>query len=159
MTCAIRENAETKVWNKVKELSKLKITGKLKQMGILGCIAERLKTDILSKHKSIDIIAGPDSYRDLPKLLSINRLTADNAVNVLLSMDETYSDVMPTLTKSAVTAFVSIMRGCDNVWIITTHSLFNCLYLNLTSDVFLLYRSLHERQREVPTYRYNCQRS
>ncbi|XP_054163740.1 mitochondrial tRNA methylthiotransferase CDK5RAP1-like [Oppia nitens] len=115
MTCAIRENAETKVWNKLKELSLLKINGKIKQIGLLGCIAERLKTEILVKHQLIDIIAGPDSYRDLPKLLAINRMTGQNAVNVLLSFDETYSDIMPTISKSSVTAFVSIMRGCDNM--------------------------------------------
>ncbi|CAG2107797.1 unnamed protein product [Medioppia subpectinata] len=115
MTCAIRENAEIKVWKKLHELSAMKTDGRLRQIGLLGCIAERLKTEILAKHESIDVIAGPDSYRDLPKLLAINRLTAQNAVNVLLSFDETYANIMPTISKSSVSAFVSIMRGCDNM--------------------------------------------
>ena len=115
MTCAIRENAETKVWNKLNNLSKLKNRRKIKQIGLLGCIAERMKTEILDKHRAIDGIVGPDAYRDLPKLLAINRVTHEKAVNVLLSLEETYADVMPTTTNNAVTGFLSIMRGCDNV--------------------------------------------
>jgi tRNA-N(6)-(isopentenyl)adenosine-37 thiotransferase enzyme MiaB len=115
MTCAIRENAETKIWDKLKELSSLKRKGKIRQIGLLGCMAERLKTKLLERDKSVDIIVGPDSYRDLPKLLAINTITGQNAVNVLLSLDETYSDIMPTMTTSSMSAFVSIMRGCDNM--------------------------------------------
>ncbi|CAG2166141.1 unnamed protein product [Oppiella nova] len=115
MTCAIRENAESKVWAKLKELSQLKSSGRIRQIGLLGCVAERLKSSVLQKQPSIDVIAGPDSYRDLPKLLAINRSSAQNAVNVLLSLDETYSDIQPSVQRSAVTAFVSIMRGCDNM--------------------------------------------
>jgi tRNA-N(6)-(isopentenyl)adenosine-37 thiotransferase enzyme MiaB len=115
MTCAIRENAESKIWDKLKELSNLKRKGKIRQIGLLGCMAERLKTKLLERDKSVDIIVGPDSYRDLPKLLAINTITGQNAVNVLLSLDETYSDIMPTMTTSSMSAFVSIMRGCDNM--------------------------------------------
>lgn len=114
MTCAIRENAENKVWNKLLELEKAKQDGQIKQFGLLGCMAERLKTKVIEKIPLIDIIAGPDSYRHLPKLLAINRLTGQSAVNVLLSIDETYSDVIPK-TSSEISAYVSITRGCNNM--------------------------------------------
>lgn len=114
MTCAIRENAENKVWTKLLELAKAKQNGRLKKFGLLGCMAERLKAKVIEKIPLIDIIAGPDSYRHLPKLLAINRLTGQSAVNVLLSIDETYSDVMPK-TSSEITAYVSITRGCNNM--------------------------------------------
>lgn len=155
MTCAIRENAETKVFGKLQALSRLKANGRIKQIGLLGCIAERAKTKILDKHRSIDVIVGPDGYRDLPKLLAINRLSGEKAVNVLLSLDETYSDVMPTMTSNAVTGFVSIMRGCDNVchfesdFSVVSHLLFSY------KDVFLLCRSVHQRKRKVTTFRLN----
>lgn len=117
MTCAIREGAEQKIWNRLKYLRREKRKGSIHQIGLLGCMAERLKTRALEKEKLLDIIAGPDSYRDLPKLLAINNATGQNAVNVLLSMDETYADVMPTVVdaKSKTSAFVSIMRGCENM--------------------------------------------
>ncbi|XP_069688767.1 CDK5RAP1-like protein [Periplaneta americana] len=121
ITCAIREGAETKVWNKLSHFKALKKarekrTDKLQlKIGILGCMAERLKHQLLEKEQAVDVIAGPDSYKDLPRLLS---LTDNNqtAVNVLLSLDETYADVVPVrLNEDSVTAFVSIMRGCDNM--------------------------------------------
>lgn len=75
-------------------------------MGILGCMAERLKTDLLEKEKSVDVISGPDSYKDLPRLLTITQ-SGQSAVNVLLSFDETYADIIPVrLNQNAVTAFV-----------------------------------------------------
>lgn len=114
MTCAIRENAELKVWHKLRELESIKKQGNLKKFGLLGCMAERLKTKVLEDIPTIDIIAGPDSYRHLPKLIAINSLTGQNAVNVLLSLDETYSDVMPKST-SPNSAYVSITRGCNNM--------------------------------------------
>lgn len=88
------------------EKKKRKIIGKYYQVGILGCMAERLKTELLEKEKSVDVISGPDSYKDLPRLLTITK-SGQSAVNVLLSLDETYADVMPVrLDQNAVTAFV-----------------------------------------------------
>ena len=109
MTCSIRENAEDKIWKRLTRLKNSK-----KQVGLLGCMAERLKTRILEKEKLVQIIAGPDAYKDLPQLLAINNLTGANAVNVLLSLDETYAEVMPSLNNQ-LTSFISIMRGCDNM--------------------------------------------
>lgn len=121
MTCSIREGAEQKIWHKLDHIRGLKRrrmeNKKLMplKVGILGCMAERLKKKLVEKEKSIDIVAGPDSYRDLPRLLSL--VTEDQAaVNVLLSMEETYADVVPlSLTTNRMSAFVSIMRGCDNM--------------------------------------------
>jgi MiaB/RimO family radical SAM methylthiotransferase len=117
MTCAIREGAESKIWIRLKQLRRAKRAIGIDQIGLLGCMAERLKTRALEKEKLLDIVAGPDSYRDLPKLLAINNSTGQNAVNVLLSMDETYADVMPSVVdaKSKTSAYVSIMRGCENM--------------------------------------------
>ncbi|KAF5270681.1 hypothetical protein FQA39_LY01419 [Lamprigera yunnana] len=120
VTCAIREGAENKIWNRLeclKGIRKKQLRNKLKGMkiGVLGCMAERLKHKLLEKERSVDVVAGPDSYRDLPLLLAS---TSDNqtAINVQLSVDETYADVMPVrMNESTVTAFVSIMRGCDNM--------------------------------------------
>ncbi|XP_067003045.2 CDK5RAP1-like protein [Anabrus simplex] len=121
VTCAIREGAESKVWNKIENLKGLKkARAKRKdkpqmKIGILGCMAERLKHRLVEKEQAVDLVAGPDSYKDLPRLLA---LTENNqtAVNVILSLDETYADIMPVrLNQDSVTAFVSIMRGCDNM--------------------------------------------
>lgn len=80
--------------------------GEVFQVGILGCMAERLKTELLEKERSVDVVSGPDSYKDLPRLLSITK-NGQSAVNVLLSLDETYADIMPVrLNQDAVTAFV-----------------------------------------------------
>ncbi|XP_053396427.1 mitochondrial tRNA methylthiotransferase CDK5RAP1-like isoform X2 [Mercenaria mercenaria] len=121
MTCAIREGAEQKIWRKLKHLTTLKRRGPLRKggtrmkIGILGCMAERLKTQILEKEKLVDIVCGPDAYRDLPRLLAVTN-NKQSAVNVLLSLEETYADVMPVrLNEDSVTAYVSIMRGCDNM--------------------------------------------
>lgn len=117
MTCAIREGAESKIWTRLRHLRREKRSKGIDQIGLLGCMAERLKARALEKEKLLDIIAGPDSYRDLPKLLAIHNSTGQNAVNVLLSMDETYADVMPSVVdaKSKTSAYVSIMRGCENM--------------------------------------------
>ncbi|KAI2801998.1 CDK5 regulatory subunit associated protein 1 [Blomia tropicalis] len=115
MTCAIRENAELKVWHKLRELERAKRLGTIKQFGLLGCMAERLKSKVLEDIPAIDIIAGPDSYRHLPKLLAVNSLTGQNAINVLLSLDETYSDVLPNVAADRISSFVSITRGCNNM--------------------------------------------
>lgn len=118
MTCAIRESAESKIWSKLNHLRSHKQNKNhpLKQIGLLGCMAERLKEKVLeSSSGSVDIIAGPDSYRDLPRLFSANKLTNEKAVNCLLSFDETYSDIRPITKIGDVTAYVSITRGCDNL--------------------------------------------
>lgn len=86
------------------------------QVAVLGCMAERLKTDLLERERYVDIVAGPDSYKDLPRLLAITKSGDQRAVNVLLSLEETYADIIPVrLNPDARTAFVSIMRGCDNM--------------------------------------------
>lgn len=119
VTCAIRENAEQKIWNRLKYFQSLKNGRKKGQtplkIGLLGCMAERLKKKLLEKSKTVDIVAGPDAYRDLPRLLSVTE-SGQTAINVMLSMDETYADVIPVrLNKESKSAFVSIMRGCDNM--------------------------------------------
>ncbi|TKR77727.1 hypothetical protein L596_018645 [Steinernema carpocapsae] len=112
MTCSIREGAEDKIW---KELKKIRSTSKRQVVGVLGCMAERVKHTILEKSKKVDIIAGPDSYRDLPRLLAVAG-TGRSAINVQLSLEETYADVNPVrVDPESKTAFVSIMRGCDNM--------------------------------------------
>ena len=116
VTCSIRDNAEQKIWNKLQDLNGIrkKKKGPLTKIGLLGCMAERLKDKILEKGRLVDIIAGPDSYKDLPRLLSIPE--NERAINVLLSFDETYADITPVrLDPESTRAFVSIMRGCDNM--------------------------------------------
>lgn len=91
MTCSIREGAETKIFERLRELRHFKHTGKLKTIILAGCMATRLKDKVLEKERLVDIVVGPDNYRDLPNLLAINKLSGRNAVNVILSMDETYA--------------------------------------------------------------------
>ncbi|XP_022600675.1 CDK5 regulatory subunit-associated protein 1 [Seriola dumerili] len=119
VTCSIREKAEQTIWNRLKQLTAMK-RKRLKthtpmKIGILGCMAERLKTELLEREKLVDVLAGPDAYRDLPRLLTV----ADGglqASNVLLSLEETYADIMPVhYAPQGHSAFVSIMRGCDNM--------------------------------------------
>lgn len=114
-TCSIRENAETKVWNRLKELRKIKKSNKELTVGVLGCMAERIKDRILEQEHLVDIVVGPDAYRDIPRLLE-EVDDGRKAVNVLLSLEETYADITPVRTAgNGVSAFVSIMRGCDNM--------------------------------------------
>ena len=114
-TCSIRENAETKVWNRLKEFRKLKARNKLLTVGILGCMAERIKDQIIEEEQLVDIVVGPDSYRAIPRLIEEVE-DGRKAVNVLLSLEETYADIAPVRTTgNGVSAFVSIMRGCDNM--------------------------------------------
>lgn len=120
VTCAVREGAETKIWNRLNHLKAMKDKRSSKrgplQITVLGCMAERLKQKLLEKEKCVDVVAGPDSYKDLPRLLALSRHYQQSAINVLLSLDETYADVMPVrLNTDSPTAFVSIMRGCDNM--------------------------------------------
>ncbi|XP_075979981.1 mitochondrial tRNA methylthiotransferase CDK5RAP1 [Anticarsia gemmatalis] len=117
MTCAIREGAENKIWHRLDHLRGFKRRAKDRavKIGILGCMAERLKEKLIEKEKAVDVVAGPDSYRDLPRLLALTE-NGQPAVNVLLSLDETYADVVPVrLNQDSVSAFISIMRGCDNM--------------------------------------------
>jgi len=114
-TCSIRDNAEMRVRRRLNDFKKRKVRQPDLVVGILGCMAERLKKTLLEEEKLVDIVAGPDSYRDLPNLVGV----VDNgqkAVNVLLSREETYADISPVrLDQSGVTSFVSITRGCDNM--------------------------------------------
>jgi len=114
-TCSIRENAETRVRNKLSQYQKQKRENPKLIIGILGCMAERLKKNLLEEEKLVDLVAGPDSYRDLPILIQEVE-SGQKAVNVLLSREETYADISPVrLGSGGVTAFISIMRGCDNM--------------------------------------------
>jgi tRNA-2-methylthio-N6-dimethylallyladenosine synthase len=114
-TCSIRENAEIRVHKRLHDFKKQKKSQPELIVGILGCMAERLKQNLLEEEKLVDIVAGPDSYRDLPNLIE-EVGTGQKAVNVLLSREETYADISPVrLDKSGVSAFVSITRGCDNM--------------------------------------------
>ena len=114
-TCSIRENAEQRVRNRLTEFKHLKSNHPEMVVGILGCMAERLKKNLLEEEKLVDLVAGPDAYRDLPNLIA-EVGTGQRAVNVLLSREETYADISPVrLDKGGVSAFVTIMRGCDNM--------------------------------------------
>ncbi len=114
-TCSIRENAETKVWNRLKEFRHLKKSNSELTVGVIGCMAERIKDKIIEEEQLVDIVVGPDAYRDIPRLLTEVE-DGRKAVNVLLSLEETYADIAPIRTSgNGVSAFVSIMRGCDNM--------------------------------------------
>ena len=114
-TCAIRDNAELKIRNRLKGFTELKKKNPSLTIGILGCMAERLKIKLIEEEKLVDLVAGPDSYRDIPNLLSKLEFE-EKAINVFLSKEETYGDIEPVrLHSNGVTAFVSIMRGCDNM--------------------------------------------
>lgn len=116
-TCAVRENAELKVRRRLDEFR----ARKRKQnpdlmLGVLGCMAERLRTKLLEQEQLVDLVVGPDAYRDLPRLLEQAEDSGQAAVNVQLSREETYADIAPVRYDSnGVSAFVSIMRGCDNM--------------------------------------------
>ncbi len=114
-TCAIRDNAEQKIRYRLQYLNSLKKRKPALLIGVLGCMAERLKTKLLEEEKVVDLVAGPDSYRDLPNL--VGEVDAGHrAMNVFLSRDETYADIAPVrLNSNGITAFVSITRGCDNM--------------------------------------------
>jgi tRNA-2-methylthio-N6-dimethylallyladenosine synthase len=114
-TCSIREKAEQTVRKRLTEFRKLKERKKGMLVGVLGCMAERLKAKFLEEEKLVDIVVGPDAYRSLPALVE-EASGGQKAVNVLLSRDETYADISPVrLDSNGVSAFVSIMRGCNNM--------------------------------------------
>ena len=113
-TCFIRDNAEQRVWGRIDQfrLQKRKRSGVI--IGIVGCMAERLKTKLLEGHE-VDLVAGPDAYRSLPQLIR-NITPSSPQINVLLSHEETYADISPVrMDKNGISAFISIMRGCNNV--------------------------------------------
>lgn len=114
-TCSIRENAEQKARARLKEFKNYTSRKPGAIIGVLGCMAERLKGKFLEEEKLVDMVVGPDAYRDLPRLLSEIE-TGQKAINVLLSREETYADISPLrFTSNGISAFVSIMRGCDNM--------------------------------------------
>ncbi|HKC66595.1 MAG TPA: tRNA (N6-isopentenyl adenosine(37)-C2)-methylthiotransferase MiaB, partial [Bacteroidia bacterium] len=114
-TCAIRDNAEQRVRQRLKDFKKLKRKNPDMLVGVLGCMAERLKTKFLEEEKIVDMVVGPDSYRDLPNLIG-QAEDGHRAINVILSKEETYADITPVrLGSNGVSAFISIMRGCDNM--------------------------------------------
>ena len=114
-TCSIRENAEQRVRNRLRDFAVAKGKNPDLMVGVLGCMAERLKSKFLEEEKLVDVVVGPDAYRDLPGL--IDKVDdGQKAVNVLLSREETYADINPVrLNSNGINAFVSIMRGCDNM--------------------------------------------
>ncbi len=114
-TCSIREKAEQTVRNRLEAFQGVKKTNPNVKVGVLGCMAERLKSAFLEEEKIVDLVVGPDAYKDLPNLVAEVEAGRD-AVNVILSKEETYGDVKPVrLQSNGVTAFVSITRGCDNM--------------------------------------------
>ena len=114
-TCSIRERAEQTVRNRLNHFNGLKKKRPDITVGVLGCMAERLKNQLLEEEKIVDLVVGPDAYRDLPNL--VNKIDeGQKAVNTFLSREETYADITPVrLNSNGVTAFISIMRGCDNM--------------------------------------------
>ena len=113
-TCSIRDNAEQRIWGRIEQFNLQKKERKGVVVGILGCMAERLKEQLLDSGK-VDVVAGPDAYRSLPQLLA-EVSEGHPQINVMLSREETYADISPVrLDKNGVSAFISIMRGCNNV--------------------------------------------
>ncbi len=114
-TCSIREKAEQTIRNRLTHFNGIKKRKPDVTIGILGCMAERLKTKLLDEEKIVDVVAGPDAYRDLPELIKKVE-TGQKAVNTFLSREETYADISPVrLGSNGINAFISIMRGCDNM--------------------------------------------
>jgi tRNA-2-methylthio-N6-dimethylallyladenosine synthase len=114
-TCSIRENAEQRIWGRLDLFRKEKRKRPGTLVGVIGCMAERLKEKLLETDKMVDIVVGPDAYRSLPVLVA-DAYDGHRAVNVLLSREETYADIAPVrLDKNGVSAFISIMRGCNNM--------------------------------------------
>jgi tRNA-2-methylthio-N6-dimethylallyladenosine synthase len=114
-TCSIRDNAEQRIWSRLKAISHLKKHRNDLKIGVIGCMAERLKEKLIETDQLVDIVVGPDAYRQLPSLVS-EAESGHKAVNVLLSREETYADIAPVrMDKNGVSSFVSIMRGCNNM--------------------------------------------
>jgi tRNA-2-methylthio-N6-dimethylallyladenosine synthase len=114
-TCSIRDNAEQRIWGRLRAISHLRKKRKDLRIGIIGCMAERLKEKLLETEQLVDIVVGPDAYRELPLLIA-EAEAGHKAVNVLLSREETYADISPIrMDRNGVSSFVSIMRGCNNM--------------------------------------------
>ena len=114
-TCSVRDNAEQRVWGRLREFQRYKRLKPGLIVGVIGCMAERLRDDLMERERIVDIVAGPDSYRDLPALV---RTAAEGGrgINVELSREETYAEIAPVrLDRTGVSAFISIMRGCNNM--------------------------------------------
>lgn len=113
-TCSIRDNAEQRIWGRLREFHRYKRARKGLVVGIVGCMAERLREELFERETVVDVVAGPDSYRDLPRLVAA-AAAGGHGVNVQLSQEETYGDIRPVrLDRNGVSAFISIMRGCNN---------------------------------------------
>jgi tRNA-2-methylthio-N6-dimethylallyladenosine synthase len=113
-TCSIRDNAEQRVRNRIREFGRLKEKNHSFSVGVIGCMAERLKEKLLEEDHTVDLVVGPDAYRDLPALLQ-EVDGGQKGVNTLLSLEETYGDIRPVrMDRNHVTSFVAIMRGCNN---------------------------------------------
>ena len=113
-TCSVRDNAEQRIWGRLSEMRRLRRKKPTLLVGIIGCMAERLKEELLESGKGVDIVAGPDTYRDLPKLCR-EAESGGKGINTLLSTEETYANISPVrLDKNGVSGFISIMRGCNN---------------------------------------------
>ncbi|WP_295993804.1 tRNA (N6-isopentenyl adenosine(37)-C2)-methylthiotransferase MiaB [uncultured Alistipes sp.] len=113
-TCSIRDNAEQRIWGRLAEMKRLRRQKPGLVVGIIGCMAERLREQLVEGPAGVDVVAGPDAYRDLPRLVR-EAEAGGKGVNVLLSTEETYAEIAPVrLDRSGVSAFVAIMRGCDN---------------------------------------------
>ncbi|MBR3774499.1 MAG: radical SAM protein, partial [Alistipes sp.] len=113
-TCSIRDNAEQRIWGRLTEMRRLKKRKPSLLVGIIGCMAERLKEQLTEGELAVDIVAGPDTYRDLPNLVR-QAESGGKGVNTLLSTEETYAEIAPVrLDKNGVSAYIAIMRGCNN---------------------------------------------
>ncbi len=113
-TCSIRDNAEQRIWGRLSEMCRLRRANPALVIGIIGCMAERLNDKLLTGKDAVDVVAGPDAYRDLPRLLR-EAEAGGKGINVLLSTEETYAEIAPVrLDRNGVSAFVAIMRGCNN---------------------------------------------
>lgn len=114
-TCSIRDKAEQTVRKRLEKYNAVKKINPAMKVGVLGCMAERLKSKFLEEEKIVDMVVGPDAYKDIPNLLK-EVSDGRDAINVILSKEETYGDISPVrLNSNGVTAFVSITRGCDNM--------------------------------------------
>jgi tRNA-2-methylthio-N6-dimethylallyladenosine synthase len=114
-TCSIRENAEQRIWSRLRTIKHLKKKNKGLVVGLIGCMAERLKERVIETEQLVDLVVGPDAYRKLPGLLA-EAESGHKAINVLLSREETYADIAPVrMDMNGVSSFVSIMRGCNNM--------------------------------------------
>ena len=113
-TCSIRDNAEQRIWGRLTEMRRLRKKKPSLLIGIIGCMAERLKEQLTVGDLAVDIVAGPDTYRDLPNLVR-EAESGGKGVNTILSQEETYAEIAPVrLDKNGVSAYIAIMRGCNN---------------------------------------------